>query len=425
MIMIAGLTLERVLAMADHDRFRRLTRNVTRIYVAVAALLLLAAVVISLSRNSIEPRLLQYVAGHMAGSAFADGNAAWMADRVRNTLTAFSLSSWTLWGSIISIGIAVYGLRVLLTRERRGLTLLVTGTSLQLLIFAFNWLPISDATQYPLFPRTAAIDSLSSLQSRVFVDRHLYIGHQYLFLDNSNVIYGVRQISGFESLLPRSFYVALNKHGYDTLHTLPSLPLLSALNVGRIVTGDWISLRDSTLSRSSVDGLNIYTNHLVKPRVWLGSSARVASDSNVLSLLFEGPFDTNTAYLAESDAASALDTTALSGDARIVHDEPEDITIATNASRACYLVMSDTYYPGWEATIDGRDAQIERANYAMRAVRIPPGRREIVMRFRPLSFELGCYGSLAGILVSLVLLAFGRSRPRSGADRKHREANRT
>lgn len=421
MVMIAALTIERVLALRD-DRpgFQRFTVLATRIFYAVAAALIAVMASVTIFHASIEEHMRRYVLGHMAGTAFADGNAAWMTDRVRNTPDAFSLTSWTLWASLISIATAVYGLRMLFARERRSLALILIGTTAQLLVFAVNWLPISDATRYPLFPGSAAIDSLQSSRSRVFVDRHLHTGHQYLFLDNSNVVYGVAEVSGFESLLPRSFYVALNKYGYDTI---PSLSLLSTLHVGRIVTGDWVSLHEPGLEQRTVEGLNIYTNHAVKPRVWLAARTRIATDSAVVALLLRGELDSNTVYLEDS-IATVSDTASVVGNARIIRDEPETLAITTEASTACYLVLSDTYYPGWYATIDGTPSAIRRANYAMRAVAVPAGRHEVVMAFRPLSFRMGLYGSLLGLLVCTALLVFGRAKHRDTGDGDDRQPSR-
>lgn len=73
------------------------------------------------------------------------------------------------------------------------------------------------------------------------------------------------------------------------------------------------------------------------------------------------------------------------------------------------LVVSETDYPGWEATVDGKPVPILRANGAFRAVEVPEGRHRVEFRFRPPSVRQGIPGSLAFAI--LALLAAWRYRP--------------
>jgi hypothetical protein len=54
-----------------------------------------------------------------------------------------------------------------------------------------------------------------------------------------------------------------------------------------------------------------------------------------------------------------------------------------------FLVLTDVWFPGWTCTVDGRPADIFRADYVFRAVRVPAGAREVVFRFAPESYRLG------------------------------------
>lgn len=75
------------------------------------------------------------------------------------------------------------------------------------------------------------------------------------------------------------------------------------------------------------------------------------------------------------------------------------------------LVVADSWFPGWEATIDGRPAPILRANGIVRAVEVPAGRHEVQMSYRPATFRIGAAVSLFSTISTLLLgLLFSRGR---------------
>jgi uncharacterized membrane protein YfhO len=77
-----------------------------------------------------------------------------------------------------------------------------------------------------------------------------------------------------------------------------------------------------------------------------------------------------------------------------------------------YLVVSETWYPGWRARIDGAEAGVERADYAMIGVSLPPGAQLIELWYAPRGFAAARWASGAGALLLLVL-AVGAVRDRS------------
>jgi uncharacterized membrane protein YfhO len=68
------------------------------------------------------------------------------------------------------------------------------------------------------------------------------------------------------------------------------------------------------------------------------------------------------------------------------------------------LILSDHYYPGWTAMIDGVQAPIFRANGIFRAVYLPKGSHLVQFDYLPQSLVLGAYGALSGALIILLLL---------------------
>jgi uncharacterized membrane protein YfhO len=101
--------------------------------------------------------------------------------------------------------------------------------------------------------------------------------------------------------------------------------------------------------------------------------------------------------------------------ARIVEYGPSRVVIETRASQPGLAVLSDNWFPGWKATVDGRPTPIERVDYLVRGVRVPAGRSRIVMRYKPASFTAGLGLSIAGVAIALggvLVLVLRRRRAR-------------
>jgi len=70
------------------------------------------------------------------------------------------------------------------------------------------------------------------------------------------------------------------------------------------------------------------------------------------------------------------------------------------------LVLSETHYPGWQATVDSQSAPIFRADYVLRTVPVPAGEHTVELTFRPLTFIIGAIITALTLLTVLILLIF-------------------
>jgi Bacterial membrane protein YfhO len=93
-------------------------------------------------------------------------------------------------------------------------------------------------------------------------------------------------------------------------------------------------------------------------------------------------------------------------------DHAEEVEVDATAQRSGYLILDDSFYPGWQATVDGHPARILPANENFRAVAIPAGRDVIAFRYRPASFFVGAAISLATALVMISCGLFWWARGR-------------
>ena len=87
--------------------------------------------------------------------------------------------------------------------------------------------------------------------------------------------------------------------------------------------------------------------------------------------------------------------------------EANRLAYEVNSQKGGVVVFSEIYYPGWNCTIDGAEAQIARADYVLRAIRIPAGKHTVIMTFDPQTVHITetiAYTALA--ILALLLIGF-------------------
>ena len=101
--------------------------------------------------------------------------------------------------------------------------------------------------------------------------------------------------------------------------------------------------------------------------------------------------------------------------------EPNRLVYETDNAADGVAVFSEIYYPdGWQVTIDGQPAELARANYVLRALRIPAGRHTVEMHFDPQSLHVTegiAYAGLSLLAVgALAAVGLGIRRRRKEAE---------
>ena len=93
--------------------------------------------------------------------------------------------------------------------------------------------------------------------------------------------------------------------------------------------------------------------------------------------------------------------------------EANRLAYKVKSQRGGVVVFSEIYYPGWTCTIDGTPTDIARANYVLRAIKVPAGEHEVIMTFDPQTVhvtEAIAYGALLLLALMLVVLLVVRIR---------------
>ena len=154
------------------------------------------------------------------------------------------------------------------------------------------------------------------------------------------------------------------------------------------------------------------------PRAFLVPDFQVVADENkVRDLIVTKGFDPVRTVLLEEAPRFPSGGKAFEHETdtvRFLDRGLNHLQLETASSGPRLLFLSETFYPGWRAWVDGRREKIYRANHAFRAIPLGPGRHTVYLAYQPFSFYLGL--TISGL--SLILLFLGLFLyKRSGSDR--------
>jgi len=173
--------------------------------------------------------------------------------------------------------------------------------------------------------------------------------------------------------------------------------------------------------------VKIYENLDVLPRAFLVQKAVVvADDETALALMRGEAFDPAVEFVlsvvegvgmvddANHEPARSLPRPAL-GSVRVTQYAPDRVEVEVAAEASGYLVLTDAWYPGWEATVDGKPVPVHRADLLFRAIALDAGRHRVVFTFRPVSLRVGAAISLVVLIGLVVIVALALLCPKRDA----------
>lgn len=142
------------------------------------------------------------------------------------------------------------------------------------------------------------------------------------------------------------------------------------------------------------------------PRAFLVPSAQSVAPGQAMAAMSAPSFDPHREVVLEG--ASDQPSAGTFVPARIQTLRPELVELSVDAPAREWLVMMDSVYPGWHATIDGAPAQIHPANWVGRGVAVPVGQHTVRFEFQPASVRVGLFFSLAALLGVLATAVVAR-----------------
>jgi hypothetical protein len=350
--------------------------------------------------------------------SFADPRAL---DRVQANRGAVFVGAWRSFAFVVMLFAVWYGF------SRNKLSIRLTAWALALLVTIDLW---SIERLYWMFSPPASViyasdEIISTLKAepqpaRVFAfqlrltrDPDVFLNGDALMTHGQRLVWGYHgnQIGRYNALTdyPEGQRL-LSPNGLALTNTrflLTNVPEMPFVRNATMVKGPVVNATGDTTYLFRVSETN--------PYAWVTPVAVKADDDQVLATIMDPRFDVKRAALFEpgADVAASSGVKALPAplaiDASVKRYEPGKVQmeLSAPAPAGSSLVVSENYYPGWIASVDGKPGRIGRADYSLIGVELPEGARKVELNFTSPAYQRGKVVTWIAILLGLVMLGGG------------------
>ena len=157
-------------------------------------------------------------------------------------------------------------------------------------------------------------------------------------------------------------------------------------------------------------GLHVFIDRSAFPRARMVHEAVSAADDRAVLVAVGNPAIDLRRTVILRGPAPALETCE-GGDVDIPRYRPTSVVLRVPSQCRGMVVLADTWFPGWKATVDGKPTQIYRAYNLIRGIVVERGDHEVIMLYRPASVFIGVVMAVVGVLLC-VALQFHRAQVR-------------
>ncbi len=387
---------------------RRSVGRVHRVLFAVPAAALLALAAHSLLAAQSPPASLRAKAESLerarAAGAYVDPDAARLTGGYAGRFAAINLRTAGLSAAaLLFLGAVLAG------RGRRFGAAAAVLAAAEVAFTAWGVTPQSPPETY--YPRVRLLGALRQEgEGRILPVRTL--------LPNLPMAYGLRDVRGYDALDPDRYVELLDACRHPDSPRVICAALYdyfpeNALEPARVssvihmLDVRWFVFGGAPPPgvRPDAEGAGAYAlrNPRALGRVFVPRHVASAPDrAERLARLGSPAFDAAAESLLEETVPPEIAGLDARGSGRVVTEAPSRLEVALDMQTPGLVVISDLWYPGWVARLDGRDVPILRVNHALKGIVAPVGRHELVLSFAPASLAWGL-GFAAAALPLLVL----------------------
>jgi hypothetical protein len=264
------------------------------------------------------------------------------------------------------------------------------------------------------------------LRGEMGADRMLVVKdwrRRWPLMEKLGSLHGLGVVQDYEPLTPQAYHRFLGSVRMNTdkplfwgrfvVHPVDegwrALDLLSTRYVVADPSVRWMPRSQARFRPIYRDGdAIVFENAKAFPRAMVVGAYRVvADDERALRTVLDRRFDPATEVVLDRAPAEAGGDEApdVPAGARIVARSTTTVSIDVSTPRSAFLVLNDLHWPGWRATLDGRDAEVYRANFLFRAVAVPPGTHTVAFTYAATPLRIGLAISLLATLACAAIVA--------------------
>lgn len=247
----------------------------------------------------------------------------------------------------------------------------------------------------------AMLSPKAALELTRFAERdpaNNFLAKRIGYCANVNLLDGVPKVDGFFSLTPRAF---------DAMMTV----------IYSVTNGNWAGLEDFLGVSQYTSPTNILAwqpRAGFRPLVSAGQKPVFLDDTNTIWTFGRNDFDPATTVFLPPDEHSSV-TVSNQTTAAILKSNFSDNTVdfEVQAAAPALVIIAQSYYHDWRATVDGHRVPLFRANVAFQAVQVPQGTHQVHLFYRDSAFQIGAGISVCACLACLAALIVRRPRKQS------------
>jgi hypothetical protein len=360
--------------------------------------------------------------------AICAGGVALILQFAKPELRGGGPGNWTWLRSPISSAVVLLAATALMALSRarriprrRFVQLSLAFCAADLATAGFAFLPFCKPAE--IFPPAATFDFL-----RRDPEPHRVATVGRTWGASFEAMYGLQSATGYTVLIRRltRFLTPLgmrDDYPYLDAEKVAGSPtrILDLANVKYLAATTWNPSAELLASRPdrfrlvfSDVSIRVFENLSVLPRAFLvpSSGVRIVTGERPELLAVRMPdFDPQrTVLLPEAPPPIGPGTPVENPGVTAYSQNLDAVEMNARVAEPSILVVSQMSYPGWKAMVDGKDATLLRADYAFVGVALAPGAHQVRLAYRPKSFRVGIWISLAGLVLSIGVCVIRRSK---------------